>query len=725
MKIVSSRPLGPQQVWDLSVQDDEHSFIHESGVIAHNCAYVIAGKPIKEFIPLTMVSDVRVTSYTAASVEAAGGLKMDFLVVNSLNDIGDAVQLIQKRHAFDPRGKYQVLEHDEDLIGWSGPRFTKKRFSLIIDGRRVPCQRLVPIGDRYYDVWDLPEDQAVFTDVATGHTETCFQFNTPGAIQWLEHFGYRKPNGNYAIDSVLGMSAFTALDRPGPLDIMVTDPSAPDKKHNMLVEYARRARGEPGSKDVLPIFDQLIPETYGVMVYQEQLQKVYQNLTGCTGAEAEDFRTNVAKKKKELVDKAYPNFVEKASQKIGEDNAKSAWEFFKTWGQYGFNKSHAVCYSVIGYVCGYLKHHYPLEWWTSVLKNADRGEINDKFWRHCGHLIDMPDVTLSDDVFTIQNERIRAPISLLQGVGAKAHEQICRYRKYTDLKDFCEKIEKHRMANGHVAEREVKKKKKELAEGEVYGVKEKRMVFVKGKSAITRKIAYTLILSGAMDSLFPATDEQGLELAVLDKLVMFEKEYAAALGKKKVEQVSMKYTMVTPWQRFQMRKAILPMYAEDLIQLLIETKVPGVYVTEGTRADHSIYRAAMLKWGSGQKEQIVRFVNSTQLAALSGDILNFEPMTLAVVGYIDSQRPFNYGQGRQAVELVVDVDGQKFKLVKWGGKDGLAEGWTQSMEGSVSILVLTKFASNKPFAIDDLITISPPIDFSEQSPESSENGEDA
>lgn len=688
----------------------------------HACAYVIAGKPIKAFIPLTKVSDVKVTSYTAASVEAAGGLKMDFLVVNSLNDIGDAIQIVQKRHAFDPRGKYQVIEHEESLVGWSGPKFTEHRFSLIVNGKRVPCQRLVPSGDCYYDIWDLPEDRAVFTDVATGKTETCFQFNTPGAIQWLEHFAYRKPDGAYAIDSVLGMSAFTALDRPGPLDIMVTDPSVPDKKHNMLVEYARRARGEPGSKDVLPVFDQLIPETHGVMVYQEQLQKVYQNLTGCSGAAAEDFRTNVAKKKKELVDAAYPNFIATASKKIGEDNAKAAWEFFKTWGQYGFNKSHAVCYSVIGYVCAYLKHHYKLEWWTSVLKNADKNEVNEKFWQYCGHLIDLPDVSLSGDIFAIQNERIRAPISLMQGIGEKAHDQVCKYRPYTDITDFCQKIEKHKLDTGHPGLREKKKKKGELALGEELGKATHTVpVFVKGRSAITRKIAYSLILSGAMDSLFPKLDETGQEVLVIDKLVAFEKAFASAQNKKKVEQVSSRYSMVTAVQRFQMRKAILPMYAEDLVSKLLETGLLDLFIEQQLLRNGTTAARPMYRW---HENEGVRIVNAAQLAVMNKDLLQLDPIRIAVVGYIDGQRPFTYGNGKAAVELVIDIEGSKFKFVKWPGRDGtLPEGWTQSIKSAVAILVLTKYNSSKPFSIDDLQVVSPPIDFSEQSPDTGENNE--
>src|SRR6202453_1567847 len=97
MKIVSAKPLGSMPVYDLSIDHDDHSFIHGSGVVLHNCGYVICNEPISNFIPLTSVSDVQVTQYTAKSVEESGGVKMDYLSVNSLADIAAAIKLIQKR----------------------------------------------------------------------------------------------------------------------------------------------------------------------------------------------------------------------------------------------------------------------------------------------------------------------------------------------------------------------------------------------------------------------------------------------------------------------------------------------------------------------------------------------------------------------------------------------------------------------------------------------------
>lgn len=682
----------------------------------HACAFVIANRPIHEFIPLTSVGDVSVTAYTAPSVEAVGGLKMDFLVVNSLNDIGDAIKLIQKR---------------------TGKQFVETKLA----GRRVPWFRLVPhkidtpvpfdpeAVDAYkvFDIWDLPADQAVFADVACGRTETVFQYNTPGAVQWLEHFGYQKPNGNYAIDSVDGMAAFTALDRPGPLDMNVPNPDD-GGEHNLLVEYARRARGATPSPGVLKVFDELIPETYGVMVYQEQLQRVYQQLTGCSGPEAEEFRTLAAKKKLQKLQKLYTPFIERASAKIGEESAKAAWEFFITWAKYGFNKSHAVCYAVTGYACAYLKHHYPLEWWTSVLKNASKNEVNEKFWRHCGHLIDLPDVKLSGPTFEIQNERIRAPLNLLMGVGETAHAQISKYAPYTDIVDFCQKIEQHREETGAILEKEERYKdtknkfrneEGKLVSPEVVGSVK---VLKKGYSALNRGVVHTLILSGAMDSLFPS------EMHVGEQLMAYERAMADAVNataakihaqsgsvKKykviKPEEVDPAVWDIGPVRRYQTRKGILPAYGADLIPFLRSRTDLPIDFTEG--ATPVVYYEPPRAPGRVVTLGVAQAADISKLERTP--IEEGTNLEIAVVAYVESTRPWSFekdGNRQEACELQLDVEGERFKFVKWGRKKeaGLPDIFKTPLKGAVVLAVLNRFRSDKPFSLEDLLMVQAPLE---------------
>lgn len=671
----------------------------------HACGFIIADEAIEKLgIPLCVISETVCTAFTPASVEAMGGVKMDFLVINSLNDLGNAIKLIQSRS-----GKQAPPE------------------GMKINGKWVPQCRLVvnPSTKEWEDIWDLPEDQTVFKDVSLGKTETVFQFNTPGAVQLLRNFAYRKGADRWSIDSIEAMSAFTALDRPGPLDMYVQNPDEPvcadckngkdergnqcvHGKHNLLVEFARRARGAPGSPEIFEFFNSIFPETHGVMVYQEQLQYAYQYLTGCSGPEAEEFRRNIAKKKMEKVLAAYPAFVERAAEKLGsKDAAEKAWEFFKTWGQYGFNKSHSVCYSIIAYACAYLKHHYPLEWWTSVLRNATKDEINERFWRYCGHLIDLPDVTHSREAFDIVNERIQAPLSLLHGVGDKAHQQLNAGRPYKDIEDFCNRIQAYKEAGATFLTKIEKKEKTNRKTKEKY-FEEKEVIKRKlALSALNRGICYTLIISGAMDSLFPA------DFTTLDMLAAYEEALAKATGKKKIEPVKPEYINVHQLTRYQMRKAILPAYGTPLVPLLVDRKVEGV-INEGRRASYH--------W-----KQFVPFASLSDLERINM-ISPFpdEPLKVAVAAYVDEQRKFCYGEGKakEAVDFTLDVDGGRMKFVKWGSRETgrLSTKFKLEYKGAIVIAILSKYKEGRPFTMEDIVIVQEPLsDGPESSPEKEES----
>lgn len=648
----------------------------------HACGYVIANRPIQEFIPTTIISDTRCTAYTPASVEAVGGVKMDFLVINSLNDLASAINLIQSRS-----GKELPVD------------------GMKIDNKWVASSRMIPNPKtkEWEDIWKLPEDQRVFKDVSLGKTETVFQFNTPGAVQWLRQFAYRKGGDRFAIDSIEAMSAFTALDRPGPLDMEVTSGEGNGKKHNLLVEYARRARNAEPSPEIFTFFNKLFPETYGVMVYQEQLQKAYQYLTGCSGPEAEEFRRNIAKKKMEKVLAAYPAFKERAAVKLDtEENAEKAWEFFKTWGQYGFNKSHAVCYSIIAYACAYLKHHYPLEWWTAVLRNADKEEINGTFWRYCGDMINLPDVTKSRDQFDIVDDYIQAPLSLLHGIGEKAHQQLTKGRPYKDIKDFCARIQAFKEAGATFKTVIEKKEKKDRKTKEVT-ITEREVVKKKlGSSALNRGVVYTLIVSGAMDSLFEK------DLTTLDMLMKYEEAMAESTGKK-FTPVKEKYIHINQIVRHQMRKAILPAYSAPLLPILKEMNTPDIVAGE---------KRDMYRW-----KEFVPFASAKDIERINV-MTPFpeEPMKVAVCAYVDDIRPFSWAKKddsgtfvgtAHAIELNLDIDGARMKFVKWGSRESgaLPTKWMHANEfkGGIVVAILSKYRENKPFALEDIILVAPAL----------------
>lgn len=276
----------------------------------HAAAVIITNRPVNEFIPTMEIGGVRATQYTMKACESSGAIKMDFLTLNTLNDIALAIKLVQKKFDF-----------------WT-------RADQTIGGKRVPAFRVLPHNGENYDIWDLPNDQNVFNTISEGDTETVFQVGTSSAKKWLKEFNYFKAGkeNEKLIDSVESIAVFTALDRPGPLDAMVEEDGI---SRNMLQEYASRLRGETplGPIDFL---DKELPLTQGVITYQEQLQSMYQKLTDCTGIEADQFRDKIGKKKMAEVLKAYPNFMEKVTPKLGEETAQKLWDQIYTFGQYGF-----------------------------------------------------------------------------------------------------------------------------------------------------------------------------------------------------------------------------------------------------------------------------------------------------------------------------------------------------------------------------------------------------
>jgi hypothetical protein len=676
----------------------------------HACAFVIANKPIPSFIPMTRVSGQPVTQFTAPSVEGVGGLKMDFLNIKILAKIQGALQLIRQRSP-DPSA-FKAIH---------------------IDGRLVPAHRLVPTpsGD-FADIWDLPEDQEVFTDVAEGRVETVFQFGTPGAIQWLEHFRHRKANGNMAIDSVESMAAFTALDRPGGLDVFVPNPDwqgaegDPEGQHNMLVEFARRARGSKPSPGVLAVLDELVPETYGVMTYQEQLQRVYQQMTGCSLIEAEQFRINVSKKLKEKIDAAQPAWMERAGAKIGQENAEALWKFMKAWARYGFNKSHAVCYAVIAYACAYLKHHYPLEWWCSVLTHTPKEKIANELWRHCRHVVALPDVQKSGQGWLIEGDYVRAPISLLHGIGEKAHEQLVKYAPYTSIDDFARKIKEHQEATRGPKQRKVKGTEDQY-----------ETVVAPGRNALHRGLVHNLIVSGAMESLFSPgaiLSESSYEplgepdpdicaearvdtrlrppvpfprrLSTVECMRMYDAAMTKVFGKPYTKSKKVQYPVLDALGRYQARKAVLPVYGDDLRPLAKGLGLPHyLKLYDGRRM-----RYCYMKWDRRLRENIETedpVIGGAKLDSLvAAEEAPLGGWSVAVLAYVQATKTFQYPKStkdKTACKLTLEVEGGRYELVHWPDRDGKLPAHVANIgAGDIVAALLVRWDQGREFAVREL-----------------------
>lgn len=686
----------------------------------HACAFVIADEPISNFIPMTTVGGVRVTQFTAATVESSGGLKMDFLIVNSLRDIGAALRLIQDRKGKDVDwAKARLSYKDREASGdMTVP-------GMRLGGKFVPHIRCVPHKDAYHDIWDLPEDQAVFREICEGKTESVFQFNTPGARGYLKEcfdaVRLTEPDGTVhkGLDSIEALSAFTALDRPGGLDVFVENRQG--EQHNMLVEYAERAKGNVpnGDSDLIPILMEMLPETFGVIVYQEQLTRIFQTLGQTSGAEADEFRIHVSKKQMAKVIKDRAVFDRGAIPRLGEATAGKLWTMLEAWARYGFNKSHAICYVVITYACAFLKHHYPLEWWTAVLRNADRNEINEKFWIHCGKFIDLPEITKSSAEFQVIGDRIQAPFWLLKGIGDKAQEQIVGNGPYTSIEDFCRKIQLWRVANGTNVYRTKTNKKT----GEVTEVLSRRLA----TTALNSRVITTLIVSGAMDTLFPDVEMEidgvvkKFPMTAAQKIATYEEADAKVVlevtGKKKAKKKGGgEVRTMDPLTQYQMRKQILPAISEplwDIVKphlgtnlIMLRGKQPAIHHKPLGFREYSDYPLA--------DGSLLERIDNAELA---------EEMVFGAIGYVTAERKWRYGEkkDRPACELQIDVEGVTIKAVKWPLEKVLPPPFDKSLVGAVVVALFRK-RPRKNSSLDDVIIIQHPLDakLEEASPEAEE-----
>ena len=289
----------------------------------HASAFVLSDIAIKDMVP---VRDGFVTQYEAKECEAAGLIKYDFLVINQLKDIRVCLDLINKKN-----GQYRAPMKDDDVVGWwhaesdSGvcsacedPKKTVHSDTEIIDfidrknaRPEIVCDRChTPFakvrtgnqvgscdhnGEKLF-IWDLPEIDEVFKSVWGGACETIFQINTKSMIPYVMEI---------LPGSIVDLATILALVRPGPMDFI-------DEKtgRNMVEEYIMRKRGD-SSPDIKELAD-LLPETFGIIVFQEQLNKIARDLSGFPGERAEKLRKAMAKKKmKDLMDMK-PDFMDGA-----------------------------------------------------------------------------------------------------------------------------------------------------------------------------------------------------------------------------------------------------------------------------------------------------------------------------------------------------------------------------------------------------------------------------
>lgn len=353
----------------------------------HAAGVIMSSEPLIDVVPIMArpQDGAIITQFDYPMCESLGLVKMDFLGLSNLHTLEDAVANIKAN-----RGEDVVLE-------------------------------------------ELPfDDRATYELMGRGDTLGVFQ---------LDGGGMRALLRSMLPDKFADITAVSALYRPGPMGA---------DSHN---KYARRKNGREPIEPIHPALaeplEEVLGETYGLIVYQEQVMAIAQVLAGFSLGAADNMRRAMGKKKKEELDKQYAGFEAGMLERgYPQDAVKTLWDILVPFADYAFNKSHSAAYGVITYWTAYLKANYPTEYMaallTSVKNDKDKMAIYLNECRRMKIAVLPPDVNESSHDFTAVGSDIRFGLTAVRNVGANVVEQIVAAReekgRYESFNDFLEKV---------------------------------------------------------------------------------------------------------------------------------------------------------------------------------------------------------------------------------------------------------------------------------------------
>ncbi len=358
------------------------------GWSVHAAGVIMSSEPLVEIMPMMKREDdgAIITQFDQPSSEAIGLLKMDFLGLRNLTVIEDALENIRAN-----RGEEVILEK-----------------------------------------LDLNSDQKTFDLLSRGETQGVFQLD---GAQMRSLLRLMKPSKFEHI------SAAIALYRPGPMGM---------DSHN---KYALRKNDLQDIEPIHPELDEplaeILGETYGLIVYQEQVMAAAQKTAGFTLGEADNLRRAMGKKKKEELDKMFSAFSEGMTKNgYSQGATQKLWDTLEPFADYAFNRAHSAAYGVISYWTAYLKANYTAEYMAALLTSV--GDSKDKLGiylaecRKLGIKVLAPDVNESVGNFSAIGEDIRFGLGAIRNVGHNVVAAIIETRKtkgaFTDFNDFLSKV---------------------------------------------------------------------------------------------------------------------------------------------------------------------------------------------------------------------------------------------------------------------------------------------
>ncbi len=279
-------------------------------------------------------------------------------------------------------------------------------------------------NDVTVDLDNLPDyDEETFKLFIKGNTVAIFQFESTGMQEWLRKL---KPS------SISDLVAMNALYRPGPME--------------NIGDFVKRKHGIQEIEYLHSSLEHILKETYGIIVYQEQVMQIANEVAGFTLAKADIMRRAMGKKDKKLMAELKVEFIQGAIEisKINSKLAENIFDLIEKFAAYGFNKSHSVAYSVLAYQTAYLKTHFMEEYMASALStemgNTDKIVLLIDDLRKNGIKVLPPDVNESNTDFTVTKKGIRFGLAAIKNVGTNAVENIILNRektgKFTSLYNF-------------------------------------------------------------------------------------------------------------------------------------------------------------------------------------------------------------------------------------------------------------------------------------------------
>lgn len=387
-----------------------------------------------------------------ASTHAAG-------VVIAPGDLTDYVPLYQSTNG-EITTQYDMKCIDQ--IGLLKMDFLGLRNLTVIDNTlNILCTKGIEL-----DLDHISEDdEQTLKLFGEGNTIGIFQFESAGMRDYLRKL---KPSG---IEDLIAMNA---LYRPGPMD--------------MIDEFINRKQGKEKITYLHPLLEPILKDTYGIIVYQEQVMQIASAVGGFSLAKADLMRRAMGKKQAEMMESLNKEFIDGASKKgISAKIASRIYALIQKFASYGFNRSHAAAYAVLAYRIGYLKAHYPTEFMaanlTTEINSTDRIVILANEARKMGIEILPPDVNESEVYFLPNSKSIRFGLNAIKNVGEKVAENIVEARKKS---------------------------------GKFQTIFE--FVSALDSKAINRKVLESLIASGAMDSL---EGSRAQKFAVVDLAIQY------------------------------------------------------------------------------------------------------------------------------------------------------------------------------------------------------------